>query len=738
MAQGDARSAAIRLDTRTELTGGKIANGTEAVGEPDGRASAVWGTASSAAGAAEYPDGWYERKEEGGFKDWEASGDKGDALVLNRVAMEGGRLAEETVWKAGEFRVVRHNVVVPNGVKLTAEAGTQVKFAEEARIVVEEGGIFAAKGANFAEITDDRWLDGDTNMDGGRTAESGSRDWVAGLGEGECVHVTMLDGAEEIYPCRTYTKGEVYGELPSPDRYEEGFYFRGWSTNETGEAAVKAEDMADMAQDALFCRWEAIRLELSAGRVEFPAWCEGVERTLGVEANDEWKWECDADWLTVTESESEGNEGEVRNGTLTIAAAENRSELPRSATLRVMRKNGRMVREASVVQAAMGRVEMPLIVTAGGMETFSDYVMQVRIECATDGAEVWYTTDGSEPGAGNGVKLETEAMVGGGVRGTINVYSSCTVKAMAVRRDMLDSQASTKRIVRDDTLAEAVNAPELNVRTGGNAAWRVVKDVTADGVSAARSGRMATSLTERRNSTMSTYVEGAGVLTFKWKVSCERDATGRKDWDWLGFFADGTLVKKIDGETGWEETSWNFTGTGVHIVEWVYSKNAGFDDVNPGEDCGWVDEVTWRPAIFAEGEGGVARELYAGQDWLMRVGIVGAAATDGEVRAAALADDDGDGFTNEEEALLGTDPKDPQSRLTASITSENGAMRVDFSPKVTGANGYRLDYRIMGAGELGGEGWKDVTDMSAAERETGGFRFFRVKVNIEKAEGGAR
>ena len=150
----------------------------------------------------------------------------------------------------------------------------------------------------------------------------------------------------------------------------------------------------------------------------------------------------------------------------------------------------------------------------------------------------------------------------------------------------------------------------------------------------------------------------------------------------------------------------------------------------PGEDCGWVDQVVWTPAIF-ESEDPGARELYVNPFWLLNVGIVGASATDAEMIKAAQTDDDGDGFTNEEEGILGTDPKDPESKLQASIKSEDGIMKVDYTPDNNASKTHTLNYRVMGVTELGGD-WKDVTEMSDIEREQNGFRFFKIKVEIEK------
>ena len=314
--------------------------------------------------------------------------------------------------------------------------------------------------------------------------------------------------------------------------------------------------------------------------------------------------------------------------------------------------------------------------------------------------------------------------------GVMNIYKSTTIKAIAVKYDLLDSSVTTQRLVREATLAEAMDIPELYVTTDGDAEWVVDTATTYDGVSAVRSGAMNTSQSRRKYSRLYTHFEGQGTLTFQWKVSCEKDITGNCDWDYLVFIADGKVIKKIEGQTDWAQITHKFTGTGEHVVQWAYTKNGGFADINPGEDCGWVDQVVWTPAMF-NSEDADARELYVDPSWMLHVGIVGASASDAEMIEAAKQDDDGDGYTNEEEGILGTDPKDPASKLQATIVNEDGIMRVEYNPENTASMTHTLNYRVMGVTDLGGD-WKDVTEMTDEERDLNGYRFFKIKVEIEK------
>ena len=736
-----AQSAKIRVDTRMGTFGGKTATAVEAVGEEDGSDTSVWVTSGEVAGIAEYPDGWYVRDEYGIWNEaTEADEPDTDVLVLNAPEVVGGRLAGDMLWTTGSVRVVRHNVVVPDGVTLTIDPEIAVKFTEEARIVVEEGGRLVCKGAWFAEIADDEWVDGDTNLDGTNSVATGTQDWISGVDPADYVHVLMLDGAEQIFPARTYTRGEMYGVLPTVDRYDDGWYFRGWVTNQADTVGVAPDQLAEMDQPALYCSWEAVYLTLSTGLVEFAAYSVGETHTVEVASNDKWTFSCDAEWLHLESDASFDSFSPLSSfdgsGSITLSADVNRSATARSATVRISRENGSLAREVNVVQAAMAQADMPAIVTADGLTQFSDYVAQVWITNAMAGVTIWYTIDGSEPSALNGIRLQTWSN-GGGVAGVINIYGSCTVKAIAARDDLLDSEVCSVRMVREATLAEAMDVPDLYVTTDGTADWQGVTDETAGGLSAVRSGAMSTSASRARYSRLYLHLEGQGVLTFKWKVSCERDLTGNCDWDYLAFLVgngdgDNTVVEKIEGQTGWRQVTHRFTGRGNHVVQWVYRKNAGFADIDPGQDCGWVDEVTWTPTLFV-GESDDASELIVNPSFLFSVGLVGASADDEALADAAQEDSDGDGYTNEQEAILGTNPNDPNDKLEISILDDNGVMRFGYGPDNSQSSDYNLDYRVMGRKDLGDNaGWKDVTDLSDEERAEKGYKFFKLKVKTER------
>lgn len=152
-------SASARVDVRVEDSG-RLAHGTEALtaalGAPMCDGTAVEGAWETAALA----DGWHTLS---------AGTNAVRVLTLNGVglAVEGGRLAQDTVWGPEAVHVVRHWVVVPKGVTLAVAAGTVAKFAPGAGIWVEDGGTLSITGEAgrdvvFTHLADDS-VGGDTD-----------------------------------------------------------------------------------------------------------------------------------------------------------------------------------------------------------------------------------------------------------------------------------------------------------------------------------------------------------------------------------------------------------------------------------------------------------------------------------------------------------------------------------------------------------------------------------------------
>jgi hypothetical protein len=138
------------------------------------------------------------------------------------------------------------------------------------------------------------------------------------------------------------------------------------------------------------------------------------------------------------------------------------------------------------------------------------------------------------------------------------------------------------------TLAQALDATNLPWSTFGNAAWFAETNITQDGIAAAQSGRITNSM----YSELQTTVTGPGTLTFWWMVSSE------EFFDFLSFYiGSGTNeAASISGEVDWEQETF-LIGPGSQTLSWIYAKDP---DVTVGQDAGWLDQVSFIPALPAQ------------------------------------------------------------------------------------------------------------------------------------------
>ena len=246
---------------------------------------------------------------------------------------------------------------------------------------------------------------------------------------------------------------------------------------------------------------------------------------------------------------------------------------------------------------------------------------------------------------------------------------------------------------------EYLNWPEQTFTTGGDAGWMRVKGVSADGY-ALRSGAITHSQTSR----LETVVSGPGTVSFMWKASCEDYFVFRTQkilCDHLLFLVDGEPQGLVNGETDWTNATFTVEGAGEHQLTWTYVKDS---EESEGEDCAWLDMVTWTP--------GVESRLAA---WLAERNLTA------DARVA-------NGRTAAECYVLGLDPADATNDFRiVSIEFVDGKPKVEWEPKVNRWTGTAIQAVLKGAESLAGE-WHEVDKAIESDKEK--FRFFKVVVEV--------
>ena len=230
--------------------------------------------------------------------------------------------------------------------------------------------------------------------------------------------------------------------------------------------------------------------------------------------------------------------------------------------------------DSDVVSATLTRkwvqVTTPVISTAAA---FTGDKSRVTISCATDGAKIRYTLDGSTPNTNSEL-----------YEGAFYITNSCTIKAYATVDDCTDSATTSVSVTKVWGAGDAIGVPSAMFSYGGNANWVRDAEVDINGCESMRSGPIG----NKQTSVLIATVKGKGTFSFWWKASCE-DSGGYYDWDHAEFQVEGQKYH-IDGETGWTQITHEFTTSGEHELRWTYYKD---DAGKEGRDCVWVSAAQW-------------------------------------------------------------------------------------------------------------------------------------------------
>ena len=238
------------------------------------------------------------------------------------------------------------------------------------------------------------------------------------------------------------------------------------------------------------------------------------------------------------------------------------------------------------------KVADPVVSPTNGA-VFKTESCTVTITTKTEGAEIYYTTNGRTPRV-------TEA---NRYKGSFTISDTATIVAVAVKGDSQSEYIEvtiTKVISEPLTLVGVLDETKLaDVTTGGDAEWLPIDDATAKvGGSCAVSGALDED-GEEESTWLEAKVYGKGTMTFWWRVSCEPDPrAGKFTYDFAAFEADDEVVVQKDGESDWVQVTKTFTTDGEHVIRWSYNTDGYPSDDYDG--CVWVDGVTWSGSAAPE------------------------------------------------------------------------------------------------------------------------------------------
>jgi hypothetical protein len=196
------------------------------------------------------------------------------------------------------------------------------------------------------------------------------------------------------------------------------------------------------------------------------------------------------------------------------------------------------------------------------LEFFIDGVLQDQISGVVDWHQMMYTITDPGPHILEWRYVKDYSVSGGDDSGWI---------------DLMEWSNGTQP--PSDPLSEALDT-SLSFTTDGDAGWFSQTAMAFFDGDAAQSGEIV----DEQESLIQTTVDGAGTLSFYWKVSSE------VGYDYLEFYIDGVLQDRISGSVDWEQKTYSVADPGVSVLDWRYVKDKG---VNSGSDSGWLDFVEW-------------------------------------------------------------------------------------------------------------------------------------------------
>ncbi|MCB1122710.1 MAG: immunoglobulin domain-containing protein, partial [Verrucomicrobiae bacterium] len=200
--------------------------------------------------------------------------------------------------------------------------------------------------------------------------------------------------------------------------------------------------------------------------------------------------------------------------------------------------------------------------------------LAVELENADETTFRWLKGNRQDvPGGSSGI-LKLEDLQ----RGDSGAY-----KVVIEKEGLRLSDTTFLEVIEPNLPLHAALDTNLDIGHSGSSRWRVSIDTAAVGPTSVTSGNLG----DNESSSLYTYAEGEGTLSFFWKVSSE------EGYDFLNLIVNGETLQRISGEKPWEKVDVLLSGPGLKIVEWQYGKDPA---VSENSDNAHVDGIRWSPA----------------------------------------------------------------------------------------------------------------------------------------------
>lgn len=333
------------------------------------------------------------------------------------------------------------------------------------------------------------------------------------------------------------------------------------------------------------------------------------------------------------------------------------------------------------------------------------HLTNVTITCATEGATIRYTTNGTDP-------TEYSAVY----TGPIAVDDDTEIRARAWKIGMNPSAV----VVETYTYDAAQGAPKGDyfadpIKIAGASGSRVIDDNAAYTVEYDEPLHTLQNYSYRRQYYTVWYkwtAPGSGTMTFATKMTRYNGGT------YVAVYTGDALatLDRIGYKDSWDSDYW--TRVTVEVTQGVTYRIVG---MSSGEQ--YTDEftLTWSGDLTVVPTETKTTDVPVPHSWLETNGLVTPGSDASDYEAAAVADSDGDGLPNWAEYVCGTSPTNAVEKLSVTIRMENGQPVVKTS--LDGDIVQDRGFRIVTKGTNNLTDWEDVTDTKTSTNH-----FFKVVI----------